>query len=189
VKDLTGRPLKGPVELSFAVYQQQTSAEPLWQETQTLTLDEQGHYSALLGSMHPEGLPLDLFIAGEARWLGVTAGNLPEQPRVLIVSVPYALKAGDAETLGGKPASAFLLAAPAQGSTPSGTSSAATTAVAAMVAQAASLVGSGVSKPRTVGSGSGGTANYVAKWSDGTNDLGNSVLFDNVGKKGAGEER
>jgi hypothetical protein len=31
-----------------------------------------------------------------------------EQPRILLVSVPYALKAKDAETLGGKPASAFL---------------------------------------------------------------------------------
>jgi hypothetical protein len=34
-----------------------------------------------------------------------------EQPRVLLLSVPYALKAADAETLGGKPASAFLQAA------------------------------------------------------------------------------
>ncbi len=32
----------------------------------------------------------------------------PEQPRVLLVAVPYALKAVDADTLGGKPASAFL---------------------------------------------------------------------------------
>ena len=39
--------------------------------------------------------------------------NLPgevEQPRVLLVSVPYALKAADADTLGGLPASAFVLA-------------------------------------------------------------------------------
>src|SRR3990170_1578308 len=35
---------------------------------------------------------------------------LEEQPRILLVSVPYALKAADAETLGGKPASAFVLA-------------------------------------------------------------------------------
>ena len=33
-----------------------------------------------------------------------------EQPRVLLLSVPYALKAADAQTLGGLPASAFLLA-------------------------------------------------------------------------------
>ena len=35
------------------------------------------------------------------------------QPRVLLVSVPYALKAGDAATLGGLPASAFVLNADA----------------------------------------------------------------------------
>src|SRR4029077_11354811 len=69
-----------------------------------------------------EGLPLELFTTGEPRWLGLQA-NLPkevEQPRVLLVSVPYALKAADAETLSGLPASAFALAAP--GGTVSGTS-------------------------------------------------------------------
>jgi hypothetical protein len=35
-----------------------------------------------------------------------------EQPRVLLVSVPYALEAADSQTLGGLPASAFMLAAP-----------------------------------------------------------------------------
>ena len=33
-----------------------------------------------------------------------------EQPRVLLVAVPYALKASDSDTLGGKPASAYALA-------------------------------------------------------------------------------
>jgi hypothetical protein len=40
----------------------------------------------------------------------VTPGTLPEQPRILLVSVPYALKAGDAETLVGKPVCDFVLA-------------------------------------------------------------------------------
>jgi len=46
-----------------------------------------------------------------ARWLGVQPAlpSVGEQPRVLLVGVPYALKAADAETLGGKPASAFML--------------------------------------------------------------------------------
>jgi hypothetical protein len=42
-----------------------------------------------------------LFATGESRWLGVQVqvpGEI-EQPRVLLVSVPYALKAADAETL------------------------------------------------------------------------------------------
>ena len=55
---------------------------------------------------------MELFASGESRWLGVQA-NVPgerEQPRVLLVSVPYALKAADAETLGGLPAAAFVRA-------------------------------------------------------------------------------
>jgi hypothetical protein len=60
--------------------------------------------------MHADGLPVDLFTSGEVRWLGIQVGTEAEQqPRVLLVSVPYALKAGDAETLGGKPASAYML--------------------------------------------------------------------------------
>lgn len=39
-----------------------------------------------------------------------------EQSRVLLVSAPYALKAGDAETVGGLPPSAFMLTAPYTGS-------------------------------------------------------------------------
>jgi hypothetical protein len=58
-------------------------------------LDDQGRYKVLLGSTQPEGLPLDLFASGEARWLGVEpqVAGVAEQPRVLLVGVPYALKA------------------------------------------------------------------------------------------------
>src|SRR6266851_9397709 len=53
---------------------------------------------------------------GAALWMETQNGvqlNLPgevEQPRVLLVSVPYALKAADAESLAGIPASAYALA-------------------------------------------------------------------------------
>jgi hypothetical protein len=40
----------------------------------------------------------------------VRAEGQAEQPRVLLLSVPSALKAGDADTVGGKPLSAFVLA-------------------------------------------------------------------------------
>lgn len=43
-----------------------------------------------------------------------------EQPRVLLVAVPYALKAGDAETIGGLPASAFVLANGTKGAASNG---------------------------------------------------------------------
>jgi hypothetical protein len=66
----------------------------------------------MLGSTSSNGLPSDIFVAGEARWLGVQVQGQAEQPRVLQMSVPYALKAADLQTVGGLPASAFVLAAP-----------------------------------------------------------------------------
>jgi hypothetical protein len=113
-KDEFGKPRSGVVGLTLAIYKEQQGGAALWLETQNVELDEQGRYSVLLGATKQEGLRLELFRAGEPRWLGVQV-NLPgevEQPRVLLVSVPYALKAADAETLGGQPLSAFVLASP-----------------------------------------------------------------------------
>ena len=56
---------------------------------------------------------------GAAHWLG-TVFERPgevEGPRTRLTSVPYALRASDADTLGGRPASAYLLAAGAGGTT------------------------------------------------------------------------
>jgi len=120
VKDLNGNPLTGVVGITFAFYSEKTGGAPLWMETQNATADSTGRYTVLLGSTKSEGLPADLFTTEQARWVGVQVSGQPEQPRVLLVSAPYALKAGDAETLGGLPASAFVLAAPpVMGSTPS----------------------------------------------------------------------
>jgi hypothetical protein len=111
-KDLNGNPLIGVVGITFALYSEQTGGAPLWLETQNATADSSGHYTVLLGSTKPEGLPAELFTSEQARWVGVQVSGQPEQPRVLLVSAPYALKAGDAETIGGLPPSAFVLAAP-----------------------------------------------------------------------------
>jgi len=100
LRGLTGKPLTGPVEIDFAIYKEPTDAMPLWQEVQTLPLDEQGRYAVLLGVTQAGGLPMELFTSGEARWLGVEVRGAEPPPRTLLVSVPYALKAGDAETLG-----------------------------------------------------------------------------------------
>src|SRR5208282_2432797 len=79
-----------------------------------------GHYSALLGSATAHGLPADVFVAGEARWLAVQVSGQAEQPRTLLFSVPYALKALDAETIGGLPVSAFVRANPEGGAANTG---------------------------------------------------------------------
>ena len=92
-------------------------------------VNAKGRYTIYLGANHANGVPMDLFASGEARWLGVQPEGQAEQARVQLVSVPYAMTAGDAQTLGGQPLSAFVLASSATGSATTA-SSAATTAAA-----------------------------------------------------------
>jgi hypothetical protein len=105
-----GKATTSMVGLTFSLYKDAEGGSPLWVETQNVQPDKTGHYSVQLGAASSNGLPFALFSAGEARWLGVQQQGEAEQPRVLLLSVPYALKALDAETIGGKPASAFALA-------------------------------------------------------------------------------
>jgi len=111
LKDAQGAPLASTtVGITFAIYKQQDGGAAVWMETQSVATDAGGNYSALLGSTTASGLPGDLFSQQEQRWLGVQAEGQPEQPRVLLVSVPYAFKAHEAETLGGRSVSDFVLA-------------------------------------------------------------------------------
>ena len=103
-------PLTGEKIITFLIYKDEQGGEPLFAETQTVTPDPSGQYKVQLGASLSNGIPIDLFASGEARWLEVQIAGEQPQPRVLLVSVPYALKAADAATLGGLPASAFALA-------------------------------------------------------------------------------
>ena len=114
--DLNGNPLTGVQGVTFLLYTEQQGGNPLWMETQNITPGRNGRYTATLGVNTARGLPTDIFSSGEARWLAVQVVGQPEQPRVLLVAVPYALKAADAQTVGGLPPSAFVLAV-----SPSGT--------------------------------------------------------------------
>src|SRR5277367_2873866 len=105
-----GKPVSGETAITFLIFKDQEGGEPLFAETQTVTPDASGHYKVQLGATLANGLPADLFATGEARWLEVQAAGQPLPPRVLMASVPYALKAADSSTLGGLPASAFVLA-------------------------------------------------------------------------------
>ncbi len=103
LKDAQGAPLSSTtVGITFAIYKQQDGGAPVWMETQSVATDAGGNYSALLGSTTASGLPGDLFSQEEQRWLGVQVQGQAEQSRVLLVSVPYAFKAHEAETLGGR---------------------------------------------------------------------------------------
>ena len=107
-----GAAISGERTVTFQLFRDETGGEPLWTESQTVDLDETGHYKVQLGASSPQGLPMTLFASGEGRWLEVQIAGEKQQPRALLTSVPYALKAADAATLGGLPASAFMLAHP-----------------------------------------------------------------------------
>jgi hypothetical protein len=104
-----GKPVTESLAVTFVIYGDPTGGEALWMETQQIHPDTTGHYAVELGSAS-HGLPADLFTTTDARWLAIQAPGQLETARQRLVSVPYALKAGDAETLGGLPLSAFVLA-------------------------------------------------------------------------------
>jgi trimeric autotransporter adhesin len=134
LSEANGKPITGTVAITFSLYSEQTGGAALWMETQNVQPDSHGHYTVMLGSTSSTGLPSDIFVAGEAHWLGVQVEGVGdqqvEQPRVLLVSAPYALKAGDAKTIGGLPPSAFVLAAPPSGAATSNAAAASTSAAA-----------------------------------------------------------
>lgn len=163
VRDGDKKPMKGVVGITFALYKDQEGGAPVWLETQNVELDNSGHYTALLGASKSDGLPSEVFASGEARWLGVQVQGQEEQARTLLLSVPYALKALDAETVGGKPASAFM-AAPVSG------------------AGYASGTRAGIVNPDLGGTG---TAHFIPIWKTSTK-LGNSILFQTGGNVGIG---
>jgi hypothetical protein len=90
------------VEVVFRIYAAKEGGEPLWSETQRVAVGPDGRFDALLGAASEAGLPESLFAGGQARWVGIGVERAEEQTRVLLSSVPYAMKAADAESIGGR---------------------------------------------------------------------------------------
>ena len=158
LKDGNGKAIAGITGVTFLIYRDVEGGSPLWMETQNVTPDNAGRYTAQLGATRREGLPPETFMTGEARWLAVQAAGAPEQPRVLLVAVPYAMKALDAETVGGLPPSAFVLAVPA-GSSAAGTTGSATSSNLVPAAP----------PPASAVTTSGGVLNALPLWTTATN--------------------
>ena len=158
--DLNDKPITEVAGVSFSLYKDEQGGVPLWAEIQNVHPDETGHYSVALGSTTSTGLPTNLFVSGESRYLGVRIEGQNEQPRILFLSVPYALKAGDAETIGGLPPSAFMLAAPPPGAGSS-------------VQAAAGAPGAPPPSGAITGTG---TVNFIPLW-DSTSDIISSAIF------------
>ncbi len=164
--DSRGNALTGEKIVTFLIYKGEQGGEPLFAETQTVTPDRAGQYRVQLGASLSNGIPIDLFASGEARWLEVQIAGEQPQPRVLLVSVPYALKAADSATLGGLPPSAFVLAG-------------------ANVSTAAAITPAIAPDATSTVTTTGGTPNRLAKFS-GSNTIVNSTLFDNGTEVGIG---
>jgi hypothetical protein len=162
--DAQGKTMAGIAGVTFAIYADQFGGVPLWMETQNVQADTKGNYSVQLGATKSEGLPLDLFTSSQARWLGVTINGGEEQPRILLLSVPYALKAADAETVGGLPASAFVLANKSQEN-----------AAATQTASTSSAGKNTVSPPTNPPVTGKGVTGFVPMW-DSASDIVDSVV-------------
>ena len=172
-KDTSGKPLTGTVGITFLLYKDEQGGAPLWMETQNVQADTKGHYSAQLGATKPDGLPTDDFASGEARWLAVQIGGQDEQPRVLLLSVPYALKAADAATIGGLPPSAFVRANPEDTSLNAGSAASSETTTNGRTF----VGGNSKTQPLTLQTvkTNGGTTNVLPIWT-GTTTIGNSAI-------------
>lgn len=152
--DVDGKPLNGVTGVTFSLYKDEQGGSPLWIETQNVQPDKYGHYTVQLGASSSQGLPADLFSSGEARWLGVQPEGQPERPRVMLLSVPYAMKAGDATTIGGLPPSAFVIANSSNSHSTGKKSNPATE-----------------------------TQDFIPLFIDSSGDLGNSILYESGGSE------
>src|ERR1700722_18280205 len=189
LKAAAARPLAGVASVTFAIYADQDGGTPLWNETQNVLADGSGHFNVLLGSATAAGVPTELFGTGQSRWLGVTIARQPEMSRILLASVPYALKAADAETLGGLPASAYVTtqSLAARATTPGGTTILTTPQISAHPNAAASTAFSDATSaalPQATPTGAG-TTNFIPLWTS-SSALGNSLLYQTGGKIGVG---
>jgi len=181
------------VEAVFRIYAAAEGGDPLWSETQRVTTSEDGSYSVLLGSVSLSGLPQTVFAGGAARWLGVSVERGAEQERVLLSSVPYAMKSADAESLAGHAVSEFVtqeqlaqLAQLAQLSAQSGAAGSSAPAITPLASGALSGSGTDGTIPLWTGTLTQGNSEIVQVGSDigineaapgATLDVGGTTMF------------
>ena len=85
--DANGAPIDGATEIVFALYDADTDATPLFEETQSVTIDK-GMFTAYVGQV--EELDLALFRDQPVLYASMTIDGEELLPRVQLGSVPYA---------------------------------------------------------------------------------------------------
>lgn len=103
--DASGNPSPGDHTVLFSLHNAESGGIMVWSETQTVTADSNGVFSAILGS----DTPIEGYFAAP-KWLSITVDGEPLSPRREIVSVATAFNAGNADSLGGLASSSYSLA-------------------------------------------------------------------------------
>lgn len=99
VTDASGVVIDGTHTLTFGIYPEPENivAGALWTEVHSGVLVEDGLFNVILGSVTE--LPENIFSYGNDRWIGVKVdGDAEMRPRQRITSVPWAYKAGVADS-------------------------------------------------------------------------------------------
>ena len=88
----------GDYQMTFAIYDKIDQAQASWTEGPLKVSVKGGRFGQILGVAKP--LTAQLFGSLEQAWLGLKVGGDPELPRIRLHSVPYALEASRAASLG-----------------------------------------------------------------------------------------
>ena len=94
--DDSGHPMVGELELTYTIYDRATDGDILWQDVVDIEPDTTGFYSVEIGGSDN---PVDPGVVGDGRgWLGVAVDGGDEmEPRISLNSVPFALRASEAD--------------------------------------------------------------------------------------------
>jgi len=109
--DKDGAPLNGSYELTFRIYDAESAGNLLWQATHTGIVIQKGIFSILLGSANDSGYDFAALAFDKPYFLEIKVGSEVMSPRQRIASSAYAIRAEEAEKLGGKQPNDYALAA------------------------------------------------------------------------------
>jgi hypothetical protein len=102
--NVTGEPLVGSHDMAFRIFDAATDGTELWAESHVVVADSAGVVSVILGDTDPVDVTFD-----GPMWLEVEVMGEVLAPRPELVSVPYAFRAHEADSLGGHGAAEFVL--------------------------------------------------------------------------------
>lgn len=95
--DDEGEPVTESRQATFTLYDSKTGGAVLWEGQKTVTPDDGGFYSVVLGG--PQNPIEPSAVRGGEVWLGVSLDGDELKPRLSLDAAPYALRAGTAESL------------------------------------------------------------------------------------------